>query len=176
MPALLIPATSRSWVPCKRILLCQSDFFLSFFLLFFSYFSFSSSSLFIDRVVEGTAKGVVFETGDNTLMGQVARMANKGSSKTTILQMEIQRFTYIIATFAIFTASICLIVWGVWLRVTVFFSFFLSSLSWSCSFCFSPTLSFSTPASCQSQTCCQTTWVFWWPLFRRVFPLPLPWC
>jgi len=78
-------------------------------------------------VVEGTATGVVFETGDHTLMGKVAKMANKGHEKKSILQHEIQRFTVIIASLALTTAVICMIVWAAWLRVDV--RRFLSSSS-----------------------------------------------
>ena len=79
--------------------------------------------------MEGTGTGVVFETGDHTLMGQIAKMANSGRIKSTILQKEILKFTLIIAPLAIITGIICMIVWGTWLRVSVSPLSFLSFAS-----------------------------------------------
>ena len=70
-------------------------------------------------MVEGMGLGVVLHTGGNTLMGQVATLANKSHLKRTILQREILRFTTIIACLAIVTAIFCMIIWAAWLRIDV---------------------------------------------------------
>jgi len=67
--------------------------------------------------VEGSGLGVVLNTGSDTLMGQVALLANKSHLKRTILQREILRFTTVIAVLAVFTAISCMILWATWLRV-----------------------------------------------------------
>ncbi|KAJ3360016.1 hypothetical protein GGF32_008814 [Allomyces javanicus] len=67
-------------------------------------------------VTEGAGLGVVVTTGDRTLMGQVAKLASSTRLPASILQKEIQRFVYIIATLCIVTATTCLVWYMTYLR------------------------------------------------------------
>eukprot|EP01137_Pigoraptor_chileana_P008588 Opistho-2@55633 len=67
-------------------------------------------------ITEGEATGVAIATGERTIMGKVALLASRAKPKSTILQKEIQHFVHIIAALALCTGTICMIVWGAWLR------------------------------------------------------------
>lgn len=67
-------------------------------------------------VVEGTGMGIVYATGDSTMMGRIATLAGKTEGKRTLLQIEIQQFVRLIAFLALTTGSICMLVWAFWLR------------------------------------------------------------
>ncbi|KAI8575989.1 hypothetical protein K450DRAFT_258839 [Umbelopsis ramanniana AG] len=67
--------------------------------------------------VNGSAIGVVIATGDNTMMGKIARLSATNSNQRTLLQVEILRFVLIIAGLSISVGIICLITWAAWLRV-----------------------------------------------------------
>ena len=68
-------------------------------------------------VTEGSGLGIVYATGDDTMMGKVASLAGKTEAKKTLLQQEIQQFVRLIAALALTTGAICMLVWGLWLRV-----------------------------------------------------------
>eukprot|EP00792_Barthelona_sp_PAP020_P011631 TRINITY_DN574_c0_g1_i1.p1 TRINITY_DN574_c0_g1~~TRINITY_DN574_c0_g1_i1.p1 ORF type:complete len:1098 (+),score=335.38 TRINITY_DN574_c0_g1_i1:29-3295(+) len=51
--------------------------------------------------VEGSAKGVVYATGDDTFVGSVAALTKQGEGHMTTMQIEIARFVKIISTIAI---------------------------------------------------------------------------
>lgn len=67
--------------------------------------------------VNGSATGLVIGTGDNTMMGKIARLSAANSNQRTLLQIEILRFVLIIAGLSISVGIICLITWAAWLRV-----------------------------------------------------------
>jgi sodium/potassium-transporting ATPase subunit alpha len=67
--------------------------------------------------VNGSAIGVVIATGDDTMMGKIARLSATGSNQRTLLQVEILRFVLIIAGLSISVGITCLITWAAWLRV-----------------------------------------------------------
>ncbi|CAM0143000.1 hypothetical protein VKS41_006245 [Umbelopsis sp. WA50703] len=67
--------------------------------------------------VNGSATGIVIGTGDNTMMGKIARLSAANSNQRTLLQIEILRFVLIIAGLSISVGIICLITWAAWLRV-----------------------------------------------------------
>ncbi|RCI05193.1 hypothetical protein CU098_001984 [Rhizopus stolonifer] len=66
--------------------------------------------------LNGSAVGVVVSTGDNTLMGKIARLSLSDPNVRTTLQVEILRFVIIIAVLSISVGVICLITWAAWLR------------------------------------------------------------
>lgn len=68
--------------------------------------------------VNGSAMGIVIGTGDNTMMGKIAKLSATSSNQRTLLQIEILRFVLIIAGLSISVGIICLIAWAAWLRVT----------------------------------------------------------
>jgi sodium/potassium-transporting ATPase subunit alpha len=51
--------------------------------------------------VDGTASGIVVNTGDRTVFGRIAGLAAGSNNQVTTLGIEIQNFVYIIAAFAI---------------------------------------------------------------------------
>ncbi|KAL1921901.1 uncharacterized protein VTP21DRAFT_10543 [Calcarisporiella thermophila] len=70
------------------------------------------------HVTNGSGIGVVIATGDNTVMGRIAKLSSASSNSSTTLQIEIRRFVIIIASLSLTTGAICLIVWKVWLSVS----------------------------------------------------------
>eukprot|EP00835_Amoeboradix_gromovi_P004817 NODE_403_length_9316_cov_0.901269.p1 type:complete len:814 gc:universal NODE_403_length_9316_cov_0.901269:3921-6362(+) len=67
-------------------------------------------------LVQGTATGIVFATGDNTVVGQIFKLSMQEKEKRTILQLEIDRFTYIVSIVAVASFCISMLFWGVWTR------------------------------------------------------------
>lgn len=67
-------------------------------------------------VTQGTCLGVVFATGDRTVMGRLVRMSGETKFKLTTIQKEIWFFTKVISTFALSLFCISLLLYGVWLR------------------------------------------------------------
>ena len=59
-------------------------------------------SFFGTLAVDGTAQGVVVNTGDDTVFGRIAGLAAGSSSETTTLQKDIHHFVIIISAVAIF--------------------------------------------------------------------------
>lgn len=54
------------------------------------------------QVPEGSCKGVIISTGDNTVMGRIAALAMSTTNEQTPINKEIHHFIYIISTIAIF--------------------------------------------------------------------------
>jgi len=67
--------------------------------------------------VEGTGVGVVIATGNNTVFGDIARMAGSQSSEPSTLHQEINRFVIIIAVLSLSTGIVAFLGWFAWLRV-----------------------------------------------------------
>lgn len=67
-------------------------------------------------VTEGEAEGVVVGVGDGTTMGKVVKLSTKASAKPSLLQIEINRFVLITAMLAFSTCTLCLILYGAWLK------------------------------------------------------------
>ncbi|KAL2917120.1 hypothetical protein HK105_203184 [Polyrhizophydium stewartii] len=68
-------------------------------------------------VVQGNGKGVVFATGDDTVMGRIVAMSGKQKTQQTTLQRELTIFTVIISIVAASMFAVAMIVWALWLRV-----------------------------------------------------------
>jgi len=68
-------------------------------------------------VVQGTYHGVVFATGDRTVMGRLVKMSGETKFKlTTTIQREVWIFTKIISYVALFFFCLSILLYGVWLR------------------------------------------------------------
>ncbi|KAJ3319401.1 hypothetical protein HDV06_006354 [Boothiomyces sp. JEL0866] len=67
-------------------------------------------------VVRGKAKGIVFQTGDHTIIGQIVQRSAKQKLSPTPIQKEINSFTIFVSScaFAFFTVSI--LAWACWIR------------------------------------------------------------
>jgi sodium/potassium-transporting ATPase subunit alpha len=60
----------------------------------------------------GTGEGIVFKTGDNTVIGRIANLSDSAEKKQTPLSIEIERFIFIVSAVAIFLGvSFFLIGW-----------------------------------------------------------------
>ncbi|OAX37830.1 calcium ATPase [Rhizopogon vinicolor AM-OR11-026] len=68
-------------------------------------------------LVQGTCNGVVFATGDRTIMGRLVKMSGETKFKLTTIQKEIWFFTKIISCLALFFFCLSLLLYGVWLRI-----------------------------------------------------------
>jgi sodium/potassium-transporting ATPase subunit alpha len=69
-------------------------------------------------VVQGNCTGVVFATGDRTIMGRIVAMSGDTKFKLTTVQKEVWFFTKIISALALGLFCIAVIVWAAWLRTT----------------------------------------------------------
>ncbi|KAG2137472.1 hypothetical protein DEU56DRAFT_756053 [Suillus clintonianus] len=69
-------------------------------------------------VVQGTCNGVVFATGDRTVMGRLVKMSGETKFKLTTIQKEVWYFTKIISCLALFFFCLSLLLYGVWLRTS----------------------------------------------------------
>jgi len=69
-------------------------------------------------VVQGKCTGVVFVTGDRTIMGCIVAMSGDTKFKLTTVQKEVWFFTKVISTLALGLFCIAMIVWAAWLRNT----------------------------------------------------------
>lgn len=69
-------------------------------------------------VTQGTCHGVVFATGDRTVMGRLVKMSGETKFKLTTIQKEIWFFTKVISSVALSLFCISLLLYGVWLRTT----------------------------------------------------------
>lgn len=67
-------------------------------------------------ITNGTGKGIVTKTGVNTMIGSIASLTSGAKEEKTTLQKEIMNFVIVVAILAITTVTICLILWGVWIR------------------------------------------------------------
>lgn len=62
----------------------------------------SNLAFFGTLAVDGTCRGVVVTTGDETLFGRIAGLAARSTTEITTLQVDIHHFVVIISSFAIF--------------------------------------------------------------------------
>jgi sodium/potassium-transporting ATPase subunit alpha len=69
-------------------------------------------------VVQGKCTGVVFATGDRTIMGRIVAMSGDTKFKLTTVQKEVWFFTKIISTVALSLFCISVIAWAAWLRTS----------------------------------------------------------
>ncbi|KAF8888462.1 calcium ATPase transmembrane domain M-containing protein [Gymnopilus junonius] len=69
-------------------------------------------------VVQGKCTGVVFATGDRTIMGRIVAMSGETKFKLTTVQKEVWFFTKIISAVALGLFCIAIIVWAAWLKKT----------------------------------------------------------
>jgi sodium/potassium-transporting ATPase subunit alpha len=67
-------------------------------------------------VVQGTCHGVVFATGDRTVMGRLVKMSGETKFKLTIIQREVWIFTKISSYVALFFFCLSILLYGVWVR------------------------------------------------------------
>ncbi|KAJ3317660.1 hypothetical protein HDV06_001317 [Boothiomyces sp. JEL0866] len=67
-------------------------------------------------VVRGKAKGIVFQTGDDTIIGQIVQMSGKQKVAMTPIQKEINYFTIIISCLAVSFFIISVLTWVFWVR------------------------------------------------------------
>jgi len=58
-------------------------------------------AFFGTQCTQGTGKGVVFKTGDETVIGQIANLTQSAKTEQTPLNKEIHRFIKIISAIAI---------------------------------------------------------------------------
>ncbi|KAG2362612.1 hypothetical protein BDR07DRAFT_1484553 [Suillus spraguei] len=69
-------------------------------------------------VVQGTCHGVVFATGDRTVMGRLVKMSGETKFKLTTIQRELWFFTKIVSYIALFFFCLSILLYGVWLRTS----------------------------------------------------------
>lgn len=69
-------------------------------------------------VTQGSCTGVVFATGDRTVMGRLVSMSGEKKFKLTTIQREVWFFTKIVSVVALFFFSLSLLLYGVWLRTS----------------------------------------------------------
>ncbi|KAG1841039.1 hypothetical protein DFJ58DRAFT_857139 [Suillus subalutaceus] len=69
-------------------------------------------------VVQGTCHGVVFATGDRTVMGRLVKMSGETKFKLTTIQREVWFFTKIVSYVALFFFCLSILLYGVWLRTS----------------------------------------------------------
>ncbi|KAI6118465.1 calcium ATPase transmembrane domain M-containing protein [Pisolithus sp. B1] len=69
-------------------------------------------------VTQGTCHGVVFATGDRTVMGRLVSMSGDTKFKLTTIQKEIWFFTKVISAVALSLFCLSLLLFGVWLRTS----------------------------------------------------------
>ncbi|KAI0041569.1 sodium-potassium ATPase [Auriscalpium vulgare] len=68
--------------------------------------------------VNGSGVGLVFQIGDNTVFGRIAKMSSASPTQMTTMQREILRFVIIIAGLALLVAVMTVIIWAAWLKPT----------------------------------------------------------
>jgi sodium/potassium-transporting ATPase subunit alpha len=68
-------------------------------------------TLFGSSILEGTVTGVVFQTGDRTIMGKIAEITLNTKTKMSTMQREINYFASIIGTMSIFTGILTFVLW-----------------------------------------------------------------
>lgn len=69
-------------------------------------------------ITNGTGKGIITQTGSNTMIGSIALLTSSAKEEKTTLQKEINNFVILIAVLAISTVVICFIVWGAWIHIS----------------------------------------------------------
>ena len=66
--------------------------------------------------VNGTGRGIVVSTGDNTIFGSIAQLSSKPKTGLSPLQSEIIRFVAIISCIILFLVILVIVVWCAWLH------------------------------------------------------------
>lgn len=66
--------------------------------------------------VGGSGVGVVIQTGDNTVLGRIAKLSSTGGPARTTLESEIMHFVFIIISVALTISVIIIILWAAWLN------------------------------------------------------------
>lgn len=69
-------------------------------------------------VTQGTCNGIVFATGDRTVMGRLVKLSGETKFKLTTIQKEVWFFTKVISSIAFTMFGLSLLLYGVWLRTT----------------------------------------------------------
>ncbi|KIJ64312.1 hypothetical protein HYDPIDRAFT_90739 [Hydnomerulius pinastri MD-312] len=69
-------------------------------------------------VTQGTCHGIVFATGDRTVMGRLVKLSGETKFKLTTIQKEIWFFTKVISGVALSLFCLSLLLFGVWLRTS----------------------------------------------------------
>uniref|UniRef100_A0A3Q4GI80 Sodium/potassium-transporting ATPase subunit alpha n=1 Tax=Neolamprologus brichardi TaxID=32507 RepID=A0A3Q4GI80_NEOBR len=81
-------------------------------------------SFFSTNCIEGTARGIVINTGDNTVMGRIATLASSLEGGKTPIAIEIEHFIHIITGVAVFLGVsffiLSLILGYNWLEAVIF--------------------------------------------------------
>ena len=67
-------------------------------------------------ITNGTGRAIVTMTGKQTMIGSIASLTSGAKEMKTTLEIEINRFVFLIAVLSITTVVICFIVWGAWLH------------------------------------------------------------
>ncbi|EGV65432.1 magnesium-transporting ATPase (P-type) [Yamadazyma tenuis] len=68
--------------------------------------------------INGTGKGVVLSTGDNTIFGKISKLSAKQREGLTTLQKELFRFILMISIVIVFVIVLVIVLWAAWLRHT----------------------------------------------------------
>ncbi|KAJ7583582.1 hypothetical protein C8J56DRAFT_213171 [Mycena floridula] len=66
--------------------------------------------------ISGSGRGICVGLGDGTVFGRIAKQASSERPQRTTLEVEILRVVMIIASLALFVATIIVILWAAWLR------------------------------------------------------------
>jgi len=75
-------------------------------------------ALTLTFVTQSTCHGIIFATGDRTVMGRLVKMSGETKFKLTTIQKEIWFFTKVISSVAFSMFGISLLLYGVWLRTS----------------------------------------------------------
>lgn len=75
-------------------------------------------AMFGTSIIEGTVTGVVFQTGDRTVMGKIAEITMNTKTKVSTMQREINYFASIIGTMSILTGLLTFILWYFWVKLS----------------------------------------------------------
>lgn len=68
------------------------------------------------HVIQGSAVAVVVATGDNTVMGRIAKLTSGKKPESTLLQIEITRFVLLVAIASLTIGTTLIVLWAAWLR------------------------------------------------------------
>ena len=79
-------------------------------------------AFFATNCIDGSGRGVVFATGDRTVMGKIAKLVTNIETRQSPIGIEISRFVFIIALLAI-TEGVIFFVICIALRMNIFESF-----------------------------------------------------
>lgn len=66
--------------------------------------------------VSGSGTALVFQTGDSTVIGRIAKLSSRGGPRQTTLEKEIYGFVLVIVGFALSIALLVVILWAAWVN------------------------------------------------------------